>query len=88
MRRQTRFHVRRRPKREHHGAGSLGNDAGGHWLPDGPTQRERRARVTVTAYDAYGNVADDYRGTVELRSSGSRHALLVNDYTSRLLMPV
>ncbi len=35
--------------------------------------------VTVTAYDAYGNVVTGYRGTVVL-SSSDRHAVLPSDY--------
>ena len=48
-------------------------------FPMNPTAGTASA-VTVTAYDAYGNVADGYRGTVALTSSAS-DALLVNDYT-------
>ena len=36
--------------------------------------------VIVTAYDAYGNVANGYTGTVALSSSGG-HAVLPGDYT-------
>ena len=36
--------------------------------------------VTVTAYDAFGNVADGYRGTVELTSS-DQHASLPGEFT-------
>ena len=38
------------------------------------------AQVTVTAYDAYGNVAAGYTGTVAVSSSDG-HALLPADYT-------
>ncbi len=38
------------------------------------------AQVTVTAFDAYGNVASGYAGTVAFSSSGGR-AVLPDDYT-------
>jgi hypothetical protein len=50
-----------------------------------PTELSRRGRrrtksVTVTAYDAYGNVATGYLGTVAFTSSDSR-AILPANYT-------
>ena len=44
------------------------------------TRRATAGSVTVTAYDAYGNVATGYTGTVALTSSDP-HAVLPSSYT-------
>ena len=47
----------------HRSAGGGGEDARGHWVSDQRHGGHVRY-VTVTAYDAYGNVATGYTGTV------------------------
>jgi hypothetical protein len=47
-----------------------------------PARQEQAYSFTVTAYDAYGNVATGYAGTIHF-SSNDREADLPNDYTFR-----
>ena len=66
-------------RERHQRAGSDSQDAGGRRIPGAETAG-LADQVTVTAYDAYGNVADDYTGTVAF-SSSDPHAVLPADYT-------
>ena len=61
------------------GTGCCGQDADCHRLPTSDTAGTA-GTLTVTAYDAYGNVATGYTGTVALTSSDP-HAVLPSKYT-------
>ena len=60
---------------EHRRPGRRGSVAEGHRLPDAPITAGTAGTFTVTAYDAYGNVATGYTGTVHFTSSDPQAVL-------------